>query len=344
MALAEMGHSVTCVCLSYQQRREGTTSVTTPSGHVVRWLSMNLGSSKVLGFWRYSRLARKTIAAERPDVIWSASDTMYTVLGRHLAAKSACRFVADLYDNFEYFGSYRLPVLKTRYRRAVRKADGVSAVSGALQRYLADSYGRTKITRVITNAVDAKLFKPMDKKACRQQLGLPMDALLVGAAGDISDYRGADTLYRVFAERADELPDVTLAVAGYRTPDTQVPALANVIDLGTLPPSDVPVFLNCLDMVVIYNRSSTFGDFCFPQKFYEALACGVAPVIANVGELATLLEDVPEFLYEDGDVSGLAKRIQQRLEDGKTLDLPVPSWADQAVKLQQLLREVLGDA
>ena len=187
------------------------------------------------------------------------------------------------------------------------------------------------------------VFQPMDKAACRKQLGLPDDALLVGAAGEISNYRGADMMYRAFTERSAELDGVQLVVAGYRTKDTAIPAQSNIRDLGVLASKDVPAFLNSLDVVVIYNRSSTFGDYCFPQKFYEALACQVPPVIANVGELGLVLKDWRRLHYQDGDVEGFVKVLRQQLEKHELIDLDIPSWADQSQKLQQLMRSVLSN-
>lgn len=343
MALAEQGHNVTCICLSYRKRPSGSQVFTAPGGNNIRWISVNLGAVGIFGFIRFFQLARKTIRAERPDVVWSASDTLYAVLGQYFAKKFACRSVIDLYDNFEYFGSYRIPGLKSQYRDAVREADGVSCVSQSLSLHLHESYSRRKATTVITNAVDAAVFKPLDKSACREQLGLPKNALLVGAAGDISNYRGADLLYQVFTERSDELDGAELAVAGYRDSKTQVPIADNVHDLGMLSPADVPVLLNCLDIVVIYNRSSTFGDYCFPQKFYEALACEIPPVIANVGELSIMLKGSPEFLYEDRDVESLISAINRQVQARALVDLAIPSWSDQGLKLEQLMQSVLRD-
>jgi teichuronic acid biosynthesis glycosyltransferase TuaC len=261
LAMASEGHSVTCICLSYKSRKSQSEVFAVPGGQSIRWLSVNLGALGIFGFFKYFFLARKIIRAERPDVIWSCSDTIYTVLGRYFSKRFHCRSVSDLYDNFEYFGSYRIPFLRSRFRNAVRESDGVSCVSQALSRHIQSSYGRSKPTSVITNAVDTSVFEAMDKNTCRDKLGLPRDTFLVGAAGDISDFRGADMMYRAFSECAADLGGIELVVAGFRTSDTNIPKVNNIRDLGSLAPADVPVFLNCLDVAVIYNRSSTFGDF-----------------------------------------------------------------------------------
>jgi glycosyltransferase involved in cell wall biosynthesis len=342
MALARQGHEVTCVCLSYRPGKAVGDLGAEEGGAKIRWTSIDLGAAKLIGFLKYYFLVRKTIKEVRPDVIWSCSDTMYPVLGQHFARRFACRSVVDLYDNFEYFGSYRIPILASFYRKAVREADGVSCVSSVLSRYIASAYGRTKTTAVITNAVDVNVFRPMDKMQCRQKLGLPEDAVLIGSAGDISNYRGADMMYRAFSECAQDLGGVQLAVAGHRTIDTKIPDGENIHDLGVLAPEDVPLFLNALDLAIVYNRSSKFGDFCFPQKFYEMLACRIPVVAANVGELSSLLASMPYVLYEDGDVGNFVSAVKRQLDARELVNIPVPSWIDQAGILEQLMRSVVS--
>jgi glycosyltransferase involved in cell wall biosynthesis len=343
MALVRQGHDVTSICLSYRPGNPVADAGEQESGAKIRWISSDLGASKLIGFLRYYFLARRTIRQVRPHVIWSCSDTVYAVLGQHFARRFACRSVVDLYDNFEYFGSYRIPTLASFYRKAVREADGVSCVGSALSRYIASAYGRTKTTAVITNAVNLNVFRPMDKLRCRQMLGLPEDAVLIGSAGDISNFRGADMMYRAFSECAQDLGGVQLAVAGYRTTDTTIAGIENIHDLGILTPENVPVFLNALDLAIIYNRSSSFGDYCFPQKFYEMLACRIPIVAANVGELGVLLESMPDVLYEDGDVGDFVNAVKRQLDARELVNIPVPSWSDQARILEKLMRSVASD-
>lgn len=341
MALARNGHDVSCICLSYQSRSQGEEVVTDSGGNSVRWISVNLGTTRIYGFFRYLLQVKKAIKEVRPDVIWSCSDTVYTVLGDYFSQRFKCHSVADLYDNFEYFGSYKIPILRSRYHQAVRESDGVSCVSEALRRHVVTAYGRSKATSVITNAVDANTFRPMDKVACRDKLGLPQDAVLIGSAGDISNYRGADMMYRAFSELAETREGLHLAVAGYRTPDTQIPEGQNIHDLGVLSPADVPLFLNSLDLAVVYNRSSSFGDYCFPQKFYEILACQIPIVAADVGELSRMLQHKPHLLYEDGDIASFVTAVIRQLDAREIADFDIPSWADQAGLLQQLMQSVL---
>ena len=330
LGLAGQNCRVTCLCLSYQKRSSAPLDYVDANGNSVKWISVNLGFFKVTGLLKYLYLANKIIRDERPDVIWSCSDTIYAIFGYCFSKLHKCISIVDLYDNFEYFGSYKVPFLRGLYRKVVRESDGVSCVSESLSRHIVATYGRTKNTTVITNAVDSSVFRPMDKRECLDKLGLPQDVKIIGSAGDISNYRGADMMYRAMLEKSAISGTVQLAVAGYRTPDTKIPNNENVHDLGMLPFADVPVFLNSLDLAIVYNRRSSFGDYCFPQKFYEMLACHVPIVAANVGEMSLLLAGDQHLLYEDGDLESLASAIQRQLKERRLTGLQIPSWQEQA--------------
>jgi len=343
LGLAREGHSVTCVCLSYRKRNTGLNVYEDDQGHAVRWISVNVGVFVIFGIFKYLYVANKIIRDENPDAIWSCSDTIYNVVGYYFSRLYKCLSIVDLYDNFESFASYRVPVLRGLFRKVVRESDGVSCVSECLQRHITANYGRTKSTALITNAVDIESFRPMDKVNCRKQLGLPLDLLLIGSAGAMNSHRGADIMFQASTERSSGLEDVSFVVAGYRPAGTQIPDADNVHDLGLLPFEQVPVLLNSLDLAVVYNRKSEFGDFCFPQKFYEILACQIPVIAANVGELRLLLKDRPHLMYEDGDVRSFVLAARQQLEHREILDLDIPTWHDQALLLEQLMESVSAD-
>jgi glycosyltransferase involved in cell wall biosynthesis len=245
-----------------------------------------------------------------------------------------------LYDNFESFFSYRVPVLRTLFRKAIRESDGVSCVSECLRSHIVTAYGREKSTSVITNAVDLNVFRPMDKVDCRNTIGLPQDIVLVGSAGAMNSHRGADMMFKANAGHSGELEGVHFAIAGYRPAGTSIPEADNIHDFGLMPFEKVPILLNSLDLAVVYNRKSQFGDFCFPQKFYEILACRIPVIAADVGEMSILLKSYPHLLYEDGNVDSFILAAKQQLARRELLDLDIPTWRDQALLLEELMEAV----
>ena len=338
--LARQGHIVTCVCLSYRRKDAGLQIHEDEKGQKIRWISVNSGAFGVFGILKYLYVVNRVMREERPDVVWSCSDTVYNVLGYYFSRLYRCRSVADLYDNFESFVSYRIPVLRTLFRKAIRESDGVSCVGERLRSHVGSAYGRKKLTSVITNAVDTSVFRPMDKGDCRNKTGLPQDTVLVGSAGAMHSHRGADMMFRANAGHSGELDDVHFAIAGPRPEGTPIPEADNIHDLGLMPFEEVPVLLNSLDLAVVYNRKSAFGDFCFPQKLYEILACRIPIIAADVGEMSVLLEDYPHLLYEDGNVESFVLAARRQLTHREVPDLDIPTWRDQALLLQELMESV----
>ena len=338
--LAGAGCRVTCICLSYQKKSTSPETIEDPRGNTVRWISVNLGVFAIFGIFKYLYVANKIIREERPDVIWSCSDTVYNVLGYYFSKMHGCRSVADLYDNFESFVSYRVPVLRGLFRKAVRESDGVSCVSERLHSHVVSNYGRKKPTSVITNAVDTTVFRPMNKVECREKFGLPQDSLLIGSAGAMHSHRGADMMFRAHAGHSGELEGVHFAIAGPRPPGTPIPVADDIHDLGLIPFEEVPTLLNALDLAVVYNRKSQFGDFCFPQKLYEILACRIPIIAADVGEMSFLLRNFPHLLYEDGNVESFVLAARQQLTRRELPDLDIPTWHDQALLLEELMEAV----
>src|SRR5262249_28537523 len=141
-------------------------------------------------------------------------------------------------------------------------------------------YPRTKPTAVIESGVNAELFSPADRTLCRQRLGLPEDATIIGTAGALYPDRGIDVLFRGLKILNAEDGDVHLALAGPRERRSLIPKNPNIHDLGILPWDRVPLLINALDVAVSCYRDSEIGRYSFPQKAYEIIACQT-PIVAT---------------------------------------------------------------
>jgi len=326
LELALKNHKVFGLCLSYRKKKEGKIS-----DGPVEWESLNTGSLKTPGLIRFFRRASQLAA--NVDAIWACSDSIYGIIGCVLASKYRIPLIFDLYDNFEYFLAARLPVIKQLYRRAIRKSQAVTCVSRPLAR-LVSSYGKNEAVFVIENGVRKDLFRPMDKKTCRESLGLPQHARLMGTAGALYDNRGIQFLFKAFDMLKAKHPDLHLALAGPR--NIKLPKQRDMYDLGVLPLEKVPFFFNSLDVAIICNRNNDFGKYCFPQKAREIMACDVPLIAARVGSMKEILSLYPDWLYAPDDANDLALVLENRLRDGVTGYDNVFSWSDVASKLEKI--------
>ena len=70
----------------------------------------------------------------------------------------------------------------------------------------------------------------------------------------------------------------------------------------------MPSILNSLDLLFVMNRPGAFGDYSYPAKLYEAMACGVPVVAANVAGTSWVLREHAEMLARAGDVEDFATK------------------------------------
>lgn len=336
-ALAEMGHDVHGMALSYARRADGATEDLPAGAHGhLTWHSYSAGKLDPVGFARYARRALSLARTTSPDVVIASSDTHFIILGAWLARRLGVGFVADLYDNYESFASARFPGILPMFRRSVRLADGVVCVSEPLREHVQRRYGRTRPTVVVENAIARDVFRARDRAASRGKFGLPPDARIIGTAGALSHTRNIGVLFDAFAILADRRPDLHLAVAGPR--DVDVPAHPRIHDLGVIDwREDVPDFLCALDVGIICNRDTPFGRYCFPQKAFEILGCGVPVCAASVGAMERLFSDCPQCLFKHDSAESLAAAVTAQLDDPRKPDIPIPGWDDLGRKLEAFL-------
>ncbi len=344
LALAGLGHHVTGLCLSYRPRPEIKLEDVSDNGIArVSWQSLNLFS--LLPWWKSSYL--RTVDAInqelQPDVVWACSDALHAILGILVSKRLGIPFVVDLYDNFESFGLTRLPGMKALFKTACRASNGLTTISHTLNDYIVKHYNVKNIPRIVLgNAINKEVFYPREKEVSRKSLGLPIDAKLIGTAGALTSNRGVNVLLKAFQIIAQDNPNIWLVVAGPRDSSFKRFHHDRLIDLSIIEQDDVAKLYSALDVAVICNIDSDFGRYCFPQKFYEIIACGTPMVVANVGEMKRLLKSNQDCLFTPNSVNDLASCIQQQLDKPSPIpDLTVPGWESRATQLEDFILSIL---
>ena len=328
LALARMGHQVTGLCLSYQEKDEGWIK-----DGKVSWKSINAGYLKAAGLVRFIETARRHV--KESDIIWACSDSFYGVIGCFLGRIYDVPVVFDIYDNFGEFLVARLPLAKQLYHWALRRSDAITCLSSPLAKFISDSYAPHQRIYPIEFAVRKDLFKPLDKIRCREMFDLPSNARVVGTAGALYKIREVELLLEAFEKLKKQNSALHLALAGPR--DIQIPADTRIHDCGILPFEKVPNFINALDVAVVCYADDDFGKYCFPQKTREFMACNIPVIAAKVGSLKEVLKDHPEWLFEPGDPLSLAETLERRLIEKKTDYDVSPAWKDLALEVEKIM-------
>lgn len=325
LALAAAGHEVTGISLSYRPRDEGRRDDVVENLQVA-WHALNFKRLLPWTSLSYWHTIEKIGRDSHPDLVWACSDALHAVLGVSVAKRIGAALVIDSYDNFESFPATRIPGMTSAFRRALRHADGITCVSHPLARYIRETSLCKVPIKVIENAVPKGIFYPMDLLFSRRELGLPQDGIFLGSAGAISKSRGIEIIFKAFEILAQEQPNVHLVLAGPCDKGLRMPQHPRLHYLGMLPANRVPVFLSTLNISIICNRESAFGKYCFPQKFYESVACGVPVVAAGTGSMLELLKDAPELIFKPESVDSLVNVLRGQIVKPLALPVEVPTW------------------
>jgi glycosyltransferase involved in cell wall biosynthesis len=148
---------------------------------------------------------------------------------------------------------------------------------------------------VVGNGVDAALFRPMDREACRRELGV--NGFVAGYVGRLVEEKG-------LTDMVDALPHcpagVNLVFVGSGGLRAELERRANVLGVlervRFLPPRplpELPQVMNALDCLVLPSRTTARWKEQFGRVIIEAQACGT-PVVASCSGA------IPEVVGEGG--------------------------------------------
>ena len=104
----------------------------------------------------------------------------------------------------------------------------------------------------------------------------------------------------------------------------------------------MPDFFGSLNVGVVSNRDSSFGRYCFPQKFFEMLACDIPVVTASTGEVTHLMKGCQNALFRPGAVKDLVNAMQKQLDTPCKPGIEIPCWERQGAMLSDYLERVSG--
>lgn len=324
--LAERGHDVDLLLLDYGRERplyrtEGRLHVRSHPAWPFTPLS-------------YARVAARLMRERRHHWVIGCSDIWFGLIAEHLGRLRGTRILIDAYDNYEAYHPM-VPPLRRLWRRALRRADAVTAAGPQLADYMAQT-ARRAAAEVVPMAADDG-FLPQDRAACRCAVGLPEQGRLVGYMGAADRRRNMELMLELWPRLKARAPDLRLVLSGRRERHVQLPE--DGLWLGYRPPEEVPLILNSLNLVFVLNRRSSYGDYSYPSKLYEAMACRVPAVAADVPGTAWILRDHPRLLASPTSTEDFVAKAQSALAMDRCDYGVAPGWSASADRLETILSE-----
>jgi len=208
--------------------------------------------------------------------------------------------------------------------------------------------------------VDQEVFRPGDRHAGREKLGLPAEGPLVLFVGRIQPLKGPDVALAAFCLLAADLPGCRLLIIGgpsgsqgkeemalLRAEVTAAGLEDRVLWRDPVPHRALAAAYQAADVVVVPSRSESFGLVAA-----EAQACGVPVVASAVGGLAHVVADGESGLLVSGwdprDYAAALHRIltdaalAERLARGAVANAQQFSWPATVDRLLELYAGIIG--
>jgi glycosyltransferase involved in cell wall biosynthesis len=322
--LSERGHDICLMLLSYKREAR---SVTKQYG--MTWITESIFPSGPLA---YLRRAKQLVEHFKPDWIVGFSDTYYGIFAVMLAGKYGIPSVIDAYDNYESYIPWLKP-LHHLWRKALSRATLATAAGPHLAEFMA-SFRQDKNAWTIPMAADPD-FKPLDRKECRRELGLPEDRKIIGYSGAVHRSRDIDTLFRAYETLRTHHPLLELVLTGRKQKGLYIPS--GVRWLGFLPDEDMPFLLNSLDVLIVLNQLSEFGKFSYPVKLYETMRCHVPAVATDTPAVRWILGDRNSLMAEAGDDADLAQKVESLLDANRCDYGKQSTWEQSSLAFERAL-------
>lgn len=195
---------------------------------------------------------------------------------------------SDLYGE-RFSGGVRWAV--SRYgvfasHNAARRASGIIVMSEGLRQLLPDDVDRSKV-RIIPTGVDLDRFQPLDRGACREQLGWD-----------------ANRFHVLFpANTGDPVKQPSLAVAAIERLNW-LGISAELHFIRGVRHSDVGIWINACDALLLTSRHE--GS---PNIVKETLACNVPVVSVDVGDVRQRITGVDGCYLAESKPGDLAAKL-----------------------------------
>ena len=237
------------------------------------------------------------------------------------------------------------PATARQVIEAGNAAQGLLAVAGGLADDMAAlGMDRSRIA-IHRTGLDADLFRPYDRKMCRDQLGLPRGVPVLATVGALIPRKGQ----KFAIEALVALPDAILLLAGKGEDENALKSLAERLGvagrvrfLGAVPHGELPVVLNAADVFVLPTASEGLAN-----AWVEALACGTPVVTTPIPGAQELVTDPAWGRLVPRDATAIATAVQELLAtrpDPETVRAGVAaySWTANAEALVAHWRAMAG--
>jgi phosphatidyl-myo-inositol dimannoside synthase len=232
-------------------------------------------------------------------------------------------------------------------RHNLCRSDKITTVSPSLVEKLK---GLGFSAELITNGVDTDLFRPMDGRIVRNELGISTDEFVIGFSGSVERWYALDEMIRALPEILRVHPATRLLIIGgslFTSYETELRILAQqtgvadrVIFTGTKPYHELPRYIACMDVCTIPLSPPQWGDIALPNKFFEYSACGKAILMRPIPDVSRIGgPHLRVYRTQEEYISHIRNLIGTPAT--YSIDLQNNSWKEKSRQFEAKLKSIL---
>jgi len=212
--------------------------------------------------------------------------------------------------------------------------------------------GYDKQFLVLPLGVDPEFFRKKDVSSLKKDLRI--SDFVVGFVGKIVDQKGILDLIQAISEINEKIQLLIIGNGNLREEvEHRVRSLGlgqKTIIIDAVPHSEIPEYLNCMDLLVIPSITLPHLKEQFGRIIIEGMACEVPVIGSDSGEIPTTI-DKAGLIFKEKDIKDLKEKIEALIKNpnlratlakkGRKRVLEKFSWKVIAEKQYQVYMELM---
>lgn len=164
--------------------------------------------------------------------------------------------------------------------------------------------------------VDVELYRKQDVTDLRDELGL--DAFTIGYVGRFAEEKGLLTLIEAASTISEDYHLLLVGRGGLKPRMVKLATERGVNDrmhfIDTVPHHKVPLYMNCMDVMVLPSLTTPTWKEQFGHVLIEAMACKTPVIGSNSAEIPNVIGNAG-LIFKEGDADDLAEKLQMVIEN-----------------------------
>ncbi len=269
----------------------------------------------------------RRFTAHPPDFIYERA-ALFSTVGTTVAAALDRPLILELNAPLADEQSvYRGEALGTLAKKAeqfvIRRADAILCVSSHLKTYAIDKGAKPVRVHVSPNGVNIRDFQEHSPAQKKPSLWRSDRGPVIGFVGGLRPWHGVRVLPELTRQLRKHYPDIRMVVAGEGPLRSELQAdfarlglLAQVHFTGAISHEKVAALIPTFDIAIAPYEKLDHDFYFSPLKLFEYMACGVALVAANAGQISEIVSHgTTALLYPPGVLDALIGQCRRLLED-----------------------------